>query len=445
MTEDRKHIDRLFFKDLDQLAERPPAAVWSGIDAALSAHQTLKKRQRNRRARNSLILLLFLLAGTSVMVGWPGKNTGERNPGQIAGPAKTGILAEVLPLAKGADKGTGARKYTGNKPVQKTPIYADPETHTVAQEVFINHYFEDNDNTTIHSPFTYASLVGIEHTGFRAKDAPDNLPQTAPIAGKTSANLDPMIVVAGKKAVHKNRFSLIGFFAPDITTRNLEQDIANTPDEGKDQIMKTEKNGMLDYTFGARAEYRLNKHFSLQSGLSFSRNTIDIAAKTVYARFDKAGFLRYRFNMSSGYSFFKLKKIPAPQFAGDSAQTDASSSTLHYINIPLALKYNFSLSKRIELSVQAGITARFIAWESIATTYDYNGAKERSISKQIEGLKKSYFNGVVGIGAEYAVNKQFSVVLFPSFNFATSSINRDAPVKAYPNTLSLAAGVKFNF
>lgn len=242
------------------------------------------------------------------------------------------------------------------------------------------------------------------------------------------------------------RFSLTVFFAPDITTRNLEQNFGTTRDERKEELIRTERNSELDFTTGARVEYKLNKHFSLQSGLSFSTNTIDIAQKTIFARFDnRDGSLKYRFNFSSGYAYFKPKTFAAPQFLGDSAQALSSTSTLHYINIPLAVKYNMPMGRRFNFSVQAGITARFITKQSIDAVYASNGANEKGRTNEIQGLKTTYFNGVVGIGMDYSLSNKLALTVFPSFNFATTSINRDAPVKAYPNTLSLAGGVKYSF
>lgn len=438
MNEDRTHIDRLFHNDLDHLREFPPGDIWTGIDEALSIRDAAKKSKREKRNRYALVLL-FLLGAAGSSIFWLINSDGpDEDPSTTAAIyINRSVLKQItrhgegkpaaVPVNKKTNEIVAVNRYTGN----------------ASSESYIDHAFEVQPVS--REPFEAVPVAVMERPVELLKEAPDNIPGTARVQAINSIGAVPTSLARKTPSVNKHRLSVIGFFAPDITTRNLEQDVASTPDEGKDQIMNTEKNGMLDYTFGARVDYRLNKHFSIESGLSFSRNTIDIAAKTVYARFDKSGLLKYRFNMSSGYSFFKLLKIPAPQFAGDSAQTSASNSTLHYINVPLAVKYNFALSKKIDLSVQAGITARFIAWESISTTYDYNGANERSISEQIEGLKKSYFNGVIGIGAEYAFNRHISAVLFPSFNFATSSINKDAPVKAYPNTLSIATGLKFNF
>ena len=444
MENKAKNIDNYFHKDLDGLGELPPAHIWDGVVNALDGHGTTERIKRDKKNRYALLLLLMLItasAGTFWLL------TGEDEVIHLQAPeevVKNDVTAGANQNWPAVRISRQRKTITGNQENIQVQVADIPSAHTDAG-VKAEHAFEEAGYEQI--PISRQQTVAIARSHETLQDAPRAFINKAGaytgVTGITAVN-----AVAGFTTVKKpraHRFSLTAFFAPDITTRNLEQEGASTKDEGKDEMKQTEKNGALDFTFGARVDYKLNKHFSIQSGLSFSTNTIDIAQKTIYARYDKAGILRYRFNMSSGYCFFKLKNIPAPQFAGDSARTMGSTSTLHYINIPLIAKYNFAVSQRLDLTVQAGIVARFIAWESISTTYDYFGFKEKSISRQIEGLKKNYFNGVVGIGAEYAVNKKVALTIFPSFNFATSSINKDAPVKAYPNTLSVATGVKFTF
>ncbi len=450
MKKTRNHIDNLFYKNLDGLGELPPAHIWGDVENALDDHEAIVISKREKKNRYALMLLLFLITG-SAAIFWV--LTGEQESIHLQALEITPNSRDIA-VAKTVNSGLAIKRKNKeatsdhndlisglsagehkNIHTPALPIAYVAKAETGSNERQDDHVWEASGID--HIPFNEEPIAFTNHNLPVAMNAPQVLP-----VDNSSRSINHVTTVHKARA---HRLSVTAFFAPDITTRNLEQNVGNTKDEGKDEMVKTEKNGALDFTFGARVDYRLNKHFSIQSGISFSTNTIDIAEKTVYARYDKTGLLRYRFNMSSGYCFFKLKKIPAPQFAGDSARTEGSHSTLHYINIPLIVKYNFPVSRRIDLTVQAGIVARFIAWESISTTYDYFGFKERSISRQIEGLKKNYFNGVVGIGAEYALNKKVALTIFPSFNFATSSINKDAPVKAYPNTLSVATGVKFTF
>jgi hypothetical protein len=469
MNRDLKNIDKLFHENLSGAGDQPPAHIWEGIDNALdiAGEKTIARKKENRR-RYAFAAILLVTAGTAVFL--LNKNEIKTNA-VVAGTTNTaanvapnhppvneittvetnkhgeqllktkapGMISSRVVALKGIEKWKGDVKTTTH--FSPTRILGVPATSKAGEstEIAENSEIMQPGIQNLSLPAAPATLsrpaeqtIAIGHGGPHTGDVPEMLPLLA--STKNSAS-----TVQVRK---KSRFSITAFFGPDITTRNLEQNFGTGRDERKEELLRTERNSQLDFTLGARIEYKLDKHFSLQSGLSFSTNTIDIAQKTIFARLDKDGALRYRFNFSSGYTYFNPKTLSAPQFLGDSAQALSSSSTLHYVNIPLALKYNIP-SGRFNFSVQAGMTARFITRQSIDAVYASNGSNEKSRANEIQGLKTSYFNGVVGVGADYSLNNKVALTLFPSFNFATSSINRDAPVKAYPNTLSLAVGVKF--
>ncbi|NCI51494.1 outer membrane beta-barrel protein [Sediminibacterium roseum] len=493
MNRDLKNIDKLFHENLSAAGDQPPMHVWQGVEEALDSAAEQKNTRNEKRKRRLAFAAFFIVAAGVATWLWTANDEGDNGsttatitttlPGT---PGQQVIKAQqpVLPSLVSAERNTTQPKPKENivgpaaphHPIQtsKTNKGSDDRLETgdaqpVTDAVVVSSGAGDKDDLPVrivsasadslagaalhHGDInTGATLQSIEH-GFADRSitgAGDSL-QTAPTAvvtgqlkdgaDKADAATKAAPVVRVKKP---GKFSVTLFFAPDITTRNLEQNFGTFRDERKEELMRTEKNSEFDFTLGARVEYKLGKHFSLQSGISFSTNTIDIAKKTIFARVDdRDGSLKFRFNFSSGYAFFKPKTIAPPQFFGDSAQALSSTSTLHYINIPLALKYYIPLGKRFSLSAQAGIAARFITRQNIDAVYASNGFNEKGKTNEIQGLKTTYFNGVVGIGADYSFNNRIAFTVFPSFNFATTSINRDAPVKAYPNTLSLAAGMKF--
>jgi hypothetical protein len=471
MNRDLKNIDKLFHENLSAAGDQPPMHIWDGIENALDLADEKKLIHKKEKRKRFAIAVLFLVAAGLTAVLW--KSNGENNtiiaktnitPVTPAGNkiVEQNNISNIRPQKQPAEPliASDKKEFTG-KPVEASIVKVESDqkesiktnNQAIAKEEIINQGEISNsinptkeilqeltvNNSNQINQFTREAekTIDINHSNQRLW-----IPETLPYNNTSTSVKNSAPLVTIKKP---RRFSVTAFFAPDITTRNLEQNsgiMTSSRDEKKEEILRTERNTVLDFTVGARVEYKLNKHFSLQSGLSFSTNTIDIAQKTVFARFDKDGALKYKFNFSSGYTYFNPKTITAPQFLGDSAQALSSTSTLHYLNIPLAVKYNIP-SGRFNFSMQAGITARFITHQNIDALYTSNGTNEKGRANEIQGLKTSYFNGVVGIGADYALSSKVAFTLFPSFNFATTSINRDAPVKAYPNTLSLAVGMKF--
>lgn len=440
MERKRKNIDKLFHSNLEERGEQPPAFIWDNIaDALDDAAETTRISKLKKRTYYGIALLLITMIATTVLLL---NATHEYTDKEM-------ISAQPVQTEKAVAVNNGttisAHKDDSKKPlveITATPVEHAMLFHPKEQEP-IAFVAATPANTTVESQTYIQETNPVLFVKQETVSTEIARPVVNPVYS-VSENNSTARVAKSVQTRRNSRFSVSVFFAPDITTRNLEQDLGSTAmDERKEEMLKTEKNGALDFTFGGRIEYQLNKHISLLSGISFSTNTIDIAKKTVYARYDKRdGALKYRFNMSSGYSFFKFKKMPPPTTLGDSTEATSSSSTLHYVNIPLAMKYNFP-SGRFNFFMQAGITARFITKQSVSAVYAFNGEKESSTSTQINGLKTSYFNGVVGIGADYAINPRLAITLSPTFNFATSSINEEAPVKAYPNTISIATGIKF--
>ena len=443
MQKDLKNIDKLFHNNLEGAGEQPPAFVWDGIANALDdAAETKRIGILEKRKRYSIALLLLLMMGSAALLLDMNGRKAELKA----------ITAVAAPIGKSSidagnkDKGTTAGAGYSAGIAQENRI---EEVETVMSSHFNDPYIvsdvtEKGNNNFVETAMPVKEMITTPALFVKQETVSTEIAK--PFVSPVYTLLQSSQVISKSATVQtrrKSRFAVSFFFAPDITTRNLEQDLGSTAlDERKEEMLKTEKNGKLDFTFGGRIEYQLNKHVSLLSGISFSTNTIDIAKKTVYARYDKRdGALKYRFNMSSGYSFFRPKKIPPPMVLGDSTEVASSSSILHYINIPFAVKYSLP-SGRFNFFMQAGITAKFITKQSVSAEYAYNGEKEKSTSTVIYGLKTNYFNGVVGLGADYAVNQRLAIIVSPTFNFATSSINRDAPVKAYPNTLSIATGIR---
>ena len=52
---------------------------------------------------------------------------------------------------------------------------------------------------------------------------------------------------------------------------------------------------------------------------------------------------------------------------------------------------------------------------------------------------------MAGIGAAYKLTDKFSFTLMPTARFALTSINKDAVVKTFPNSLGLLVGLRKNF
>ncbi len=240
-------------------------------------------------------------------------------------------------------------------------------------------------------------------------------------------------------------FSVMPFYAPQFSFNRLEDDHRDPgpqPRNGREQIKEKEPHEKSS-SFGVLVEIPVGKKWGLQSGFTVLNKEITIEPKNIFAKLDNDGKVKYRFDCSSGYTYISPKAGTTP-VVGDSVVAVASSNTLQYVGIPLAVNYTFSMGK-FNIIPAVGTSVNFLTRQKIETELVQGTSKEKQTISTIEGLKKTYFNAFAGIALEYNVNKRIAVNLTPTGNFALSSINKDAAVKSYPNSFGVAAGIKIKF
>lgn len=237
-------------------------------------------------------------------------------------------------------------------------------------------------------------------------------------------------------------FSLTAFFSPDVVSSDLRDNHSRFGEDDRNKIEREEK-FKFSSTVGLLVDYNIAKKWKIESGLTYSTRVTNIQAKTIYARPDDHGNINYRFNCSAGYSFVTLDATPPP-ISGDSIMTLPSSNTLHYIGVPLVIKYVFT-SRRFSLLPGVGIAANFLTQGKLQTAVATATGNKTASSNTIQGLKSTYFNGSATLGAQYKLNGALELTFVPTVRFALSAINRDAPVKTNENSFGFAGGVIFNF
>ncbi|MFM9909235.1 MAG: outer membrane beta-barrel protein [Chitinophagaceae bacterium] len=244
-----------------------------------------------------------------------------------------------------------------------------------------------------------------------------------------------------KKPIKQSRFSLTPFFSPDIAWYRLQDDeIAGQHDNAK-EIEKEEKHE-FSYTYGVLADYKINKRWGLQSGLTLSNTNIVVEPKTIYAQQDNAGGVKYRINTSSGYGYV-LPKYSTNPVVGDSLYAFTSTHSLQYIGIPLAVTYNVTKGK-FKFNALAGVSANILTKAKLEATLEKGFNNSIETVDNLQGLKKVYFSGLAGVGVDYKLTKKTSVVFAPTMRFALNSITKDAPVKSYPVSFGFNVGLKIS-
>lgn len=269
---------------------------------------------------------------------------------------------------------------------------------------------------------------------------------------KLSSNFQPLYLSNSSlnkldKKIGKNKsskispFSITAFYSPDLSFSHLSDDKPHGPDNDRHHIKGNEKHS-FSFTSGIIGSYDLNKHFSIQSGISFSQSIIDNDPKNLIAEKDDHGSIKYRFDASCGFGYILPKSGPPPNL-GDTLRGVSSKNTLQYAQIPLSIKYS-QQHRKLSLNAMTGLSVNTLVSGNINTSLvnPSTNTKESQTINSVQGLKKFSISGLLGAGIEFSFSKLISATFSPTARIALSSINSGSVVKSYPTTIGISTGIK---
>jgi hypothetical protein len=240
-----------------------------------------------------------------------------------------------------------------------------------------------------------------------------------------------------KTSATTSPFSATLFYSPEFINTHVKDDHPRYREDDKHDIKNSERTKSSS-SYGVLIEYGNGNKWSVQSGLAIFTSITEIGKKTVFARPDNGGNVNYRLSCTAGSAYVPLKSGASPT-QGDSTKILSAKNTLQYVSVPLSVKY--AVGNKLKVVSSFGITANLLSKGKIETVLATPGGNESS-TNNIQGLRSSYLNTQLSVGAEYSLGKKISINISPAAKFALSSINKDAAVKTKLNSFGIAAGVK---
>jgi hypothetical protein len=496
MDENLHNIETLFHSALEDHEEIPSSNVWNAVDKRLDKDNIIRIQTKYANLKKLVALLLFLIfsfalyeinTASSNKESAKNNHTGHGNmPDKMASSIKTTANAGVAPGTAGTEdnKKTNARLYpsrydqeTSADTKQAIPDKPQPEKQNIAALSTWEKRANEKTasfipkkkritaaayRTTITGTNPSEDEVAVAAVNAELVNAVVSSKETDRPVGKIKSQQKDSMAAAGispitisrtnmdtaKKAAAKSarekqgntsRLSIIPFYSPDIAWYRLQNDKVGNQADDADELAKEEKHE-YSYTAGALVEYKINDHWSLQSGLTFSNTNITLEPKTIYAQPDNTGNIKYRINTSSGYGYV-LPSFNTTPGIGDSLYAFTSTHSLQYIGVPLAVAF-YATTGNFRIKAMAGAAVNILTRARLETTLEEGFNNSFETVNSLYGLKKICFSGLTGLGVDYKLSKKTSLSFFPTLRFALNSINKDATVKSYPMSLSFAAGVK---
>jgi hypothetical protein len=248
---------------------------------------------------------------------------------------------------------------------------------------------------------------------------------------------------------NNDKFNIPGFSITPMASLNLmsnkiENDLSHQGSQGyeKYEIEETESE-KLSYTFSLLFDVKIARRMTIQTGIGYMQKTTAIDPKEIGAVKTPEGKIKYQFDCSAGRYYLNPKYGTWPR-VGDSAYTIASANQLHYITVPLAVKYYFGKNK-LNFYAIAGADANFLLGQDLTTgLYGASYYGKKTPPKPI-GLNNVFVNAILGGGINYSLTRWLGLTFSPTYRFALNPINKDMSFKAYPRNISLAGGLRFSF
>ncbi len=191
---------------------------------------------------------------------------------------------------------------------------------------------------------------------------------------------------------------------------------ANRP--GEDKILRSIHHQM-PVTWSLALKYRLNHHFGLESGLSYSRLTSD----------------------------FEMGADVRSATEGDASlgkNTICEQQTIHYLGIPMKGIYNMYGGKRWDIYGSIGLTTEMPVRSTLHQDFYVNGQHEASEKTTIHAPWQ--FSTTVGLGLQYHLTPNVGFFAEPSLQYyIPTQSNIETYRTEHPFTFSLPLGIRFTW
>jgi len=436
MVDGRANIDLVFRNGLKDYEISPPSDVWTNIQPAIDRK---KKYMFFLRSAASIAILI----STGVFAYWWGYETSKERlsadviypNNELITPVDIAIPPAIIPdrteptaIMTVADVGKQEFETVGVSAVAQLDI---PEIKYIE-----DFYVEESEMFVAESE----SFPQIQEK-LNVNNAIAFSSEYQPIFYESVAN------------VEDNRWSILAMASPmyqsQFTTSNSEL---------SRQIMNSDQ-GRASYSGGVSFAYKINKRFSIQSGLYYSAMGQELGDIVAHGGFQQV-------NPSKGSNNFKvltsngtvnvsnpdiyLGSYNSPDrviarvdnFDADKAGLNRLSNSiftdLRYLELPLMLRYK-AIDRKMGVSLAGGVWYNFLVSNSV------NTSGEKTYVGKMEGLSDLSLSGSLGMGLEYKFSKNISFNLEPTFRYFLNTSNSGRIPGLHNYAVGIFSGMSYKF
>lgn len=228
------------------------------------------------------------------------------------------------------------------------------------------------------------------------------------------------------------------------------------------QLHNSEK-PLSSYTGGLKLSYRINRRFSIQTGLFYASQGQRVTGVNSYTGFSP-------FSKSKGSPNFELKTISGPvqifnpdvflSVSGDQTRMNTNYNkdvfdpqkanlsylgseliqNFSYLQMPFILRYKL-IDKNLDINLAGGVSYDFLIKNDAYT--NFNGVKY--IIGETKGVNNLAISSIFALGFEYGISGDVSFNVEPTFRYYINPFTKATEQKIHPYSFGVFTGFSFSF
>jgi hypothetical protein len=219
----------------------------------------------------------------------------------------------------------------------------------------------------------------------------------------------------------------------------------------------------MSYSGGVALSYKINKRFSIQSGLYYSTLGQELAGVYSYGGFENYDMVKgdnnFKILTPSGLVYtdnpdvFLYDAMPQgkiiTQYTSDvfdpvKANLQYLDKTLRqnfsYLEFPFIVRYKI-VDRGIDFNIIGGLSSNILVENNVYATLN---SGKYSVGKT-EGMNPLTFSSSLGMGVEYSLSKNFSFNLEPTLRYYLNSFSEMSGMKIHPYSFGVFSGLSYKF
>lgn len=196
----------------------------------------------------------------------------------------------------------------------------------------------------------------------------------------------------------------------------------------------------LSFTYGVDVGMKLSKHWTVESGVDYSRFSTSSATRWTVADVASGERFPYVVANSEALNYSLSDNVrPAP------IASTAVNNDYEFISVPMKVGYRVTVSK-FQFTVSSGVAANLFLGNDISATEEDFANYRVSASTQGSPFKNLYYSGVLSGGLNYNVLGHYFLSLIPSYSFAISDLTEaESGISSRPYSFGVNMGVQYQF